>query len=222
MPKPSASSCWVAPSIVLIGLIAFMSAILAPLVASVNSGACCACCSDADDSQMSTEKDHKKAKVTPETLAESKRLKEIWIAYPNRPSQAEFGATFGIGSQSAVTLFLNGKTPLSLKAARGFAKGLGCHIADFSPRLAEEATQIAETIAQEPVYTGDDLAADEVELIAIWRQLGSAHKLKAITGLRALIDQVNRHAQTVQDVFAAETESNTHTRYVPRTKQTGT
>jgi len=43
---------------------------------------------------------------------------------------------YQIGSQSAVTSFLNGHTPLSLKAARGFAKGLNCLISDFSPRLA--------------------------------------------------------------------------------------
>ena len=204
------------------GLIAFMHAILAPLVPFVNSGACCACRSDADDSQMSTEKDHKKAKVTPETLAESKRLKEIWLAVPGRPSQAEFGATFGIGSQSAVTLFLNGKTPLSLKAARGFAKGLGCHIADFSPRLAEEAEQIAETLTPGHAHSGSELAPDEMELIAIWRQLGAAHKLKAMTGLRAIMEQVNKHAELVSDVFSAETASDTNTRYAQVTKQTGT
>lgn len=82
----------------------------------------------------------RKAKVTPETQAESKRLKEIWEAATQRPSQATFAETYGIGGQSAVTSFLNGKTPLSLKAAKGFAEGLGCQVADFSPRLAALAT----------------------------------------------------------------------------------
>ena len=78
----------------------------------------------------------RKAKITPETVAESVQLKEIWERTGNLPSQAVFGEVNGIGGQSAVNSFLNGKTPLSLKAARGFAKGLGCNIADFSPRLA--------------------------------------------------------------------------------------
>lgn len=81
-------------------------------------------------------KNDRKAKITPETRAESARLKEIWDRSNNIPSQSVFGEANGIGGQSAVTSFLNGKTPISLKAARGFAKGLGCSIADFSPRLA--------------------------------------------------------------------------------------
>jgi len=78
----------------------------------------------------------RKAKVTPETIAESKKLKEIWDAQEKRPSQTIFGETYQIGSQSAVTSFLNGKTPLSRKAAKGFAAGLGCKVSDFSQRLA--------------------------------------------------------------------------------------
>lgn len=81
----------------------------------------------------------RKAKVTTETIAESVRLREIWDAKNEKPSQAVFGEEYSIGSQSAVTTFLSGKTPISLKAAKGFAKGLGCKISDFSPRLAELA-----------------------------------------------------------------------------------
>ena len=81
-------------------------------------------------------KNTRKAKVTPETIAESEKLKELWGSKDNLPSQAVFGETYQVGSQSAVTSFLHGKTPLSLKAAKGFATGLGCRIADFSPRLA--------------------------------------------------------------------------------------
>lgn len=92
----------------------------------------------------------RKAKVTPETQAESAKLKEIWESAKERPSQAIFGETYQVGSQSAVTSFLNGHTPLSLKAARGFAKGLGCNISDFSPRLAaQEATWPFELVDRE-------------------------------------------------------------------------
>ena len=94
-------------------------------------------------------KEHRKAKVTPETVRESELLKAIWDRTQGKPNQAIFGDTHGVGSQSAVTQFLNGVTPLSLKAAIGFAKGLGCDIADFSPRLASEAASIADAAPQE-------------------------------------------------------------------------
>lgn len=86
--------------------------------------------------------DNKKGKVTDEHREEARRLKEIWDAtYDTRKAsklhtQAAFGAEFGIGGQAVVGFFLSGHTALSLKAAKGFAKGLNCLIADFSPRLA--------------------------------------------------------------------------------------
>lgn len=80
---------------------------------------------------------NRKAKVTPENLAEAERLRAIWRDTPHL-NQTEFGEQFEIGNQSAVGQFLRGVTPLSLKAARGFAKGLDCQIGDFSPRLAAE------------------------------------------------------------------------------------
>lgn len=85
----------------------------------------------------------RKAKVTPETQEEARRLKALWQSNPH-PNQAEFGELYEIGNQSAVGQFLRGETPLSLKAARGFAKGLGCEIAAFSARLAAEAAKNAE------------------------------------------------------------------------------
>jgi hypothetical protein len=85
----------------------------------------------------------RQGKVTPVHLAEAKRLREIWDRTKQQRtaqgygSQEAFGQAFEIGNQSAVGFFLNGKTALSFKAASGFARGLECRIADFSPRLAE-------------------------------------------------------------------------------------
>jgi hypothetical protein len=93
-------------------------------------------------------KDGRRAKVTPESKEEADRLAKLW-ATRSHPSQAEFGETYGIGNQSAVGQFLRGETPLSLKAARGFAIGLGCNIEDFSPRLAKEAAAIASMVPGE-------------------------------------------------------------------------
>jgi len=85
---------------------------------------------------------NKKAIVTEEHRKEAAALKAIWDSTPH-PGQFEFGEQYGIGNQSAVSQFLNGKTPLSLEAAAGFSAGLGCNISDFSPRLAELASRVA-------------------------------------------------------------------------------
>src|SRR5689334_22046981 len=51
-------------------------------------------------------------------------------------SQAEFGATYGLGTQGMVWQYLSGYTPLNVEAAAKFAKGLGCTISDISPEMA--------------------------------------------------------------------------------------
>ena len=81
--------------------------------------------------------------VDQEVIAmEARLLFAIWqsVDETKRGKQATFGETHGIGGQSAVGQFLRGDAPLSLKAAKGFAEGLGCQISDFSPRLAALAT----------------------------------------------------------------------------------
>ncbi|WP_353177619.1 hypothetical protein [Delftia acidovorans] len=75
---------------------------------------------------------------------EAERLRAIWDATPRNMSQAEFGETFDIGGQSAVGNFLRGFSPLSLKAAIGFSRGLGVPIERFSTRLADQAHALAE------------------------------------------------------------------------------
>lgn len=64
-------------------------------------------------------------------------LKRLYLERaPEGMSQDEFGSIYGIGTQSMVSQYLNGKTPLTIEAAAKFAKGLGCTIADISPLLA--------------------------------------------------------------------------------------
>lgn len=90
------------------------------------------------------EKDHRKARMTPERAEDARRLKALWAAYKTSAdymSQEKFGQTYGIGSQSAMTQFINGQTPLSAKAAAAFARGLRCTIQDISPELAIVAEQ---------------------------------------------------------------------------------
>lgn len=77
-------------------------------------------------------------KVTLENLQESFALKKIWDDRQGKlgMSQKQFGERFGVGNQSMVSKLILGVQPISLKAAIGFARGLGCEISDFSPRLA--------------------------------------------------------------------------------------
>lgn len=85
--------------------------------------------------------------ITLENLREAQALMAIWQAtYQLRKlrglhTQAAFGKKYAIGNQSAVGFFLHGDVAISIKAARGFALGLNCRIADFAPRLAAFETQ---------------------------------------------------------------------------------
>jgi hypothetical protein len=87
----------------------------------------------------------RRSKTTPETLAEAAALKRYWDAYKRAPdslTQAKFGEAYEIGGQAAVGNFINGKIPLSLKAAVGFSRGLKVPIQSFSPRLAAKAASL--------------------------------------------------------------------------------
>lgn len=90
-------------------------------------------------------------KLTPENLEESRKLKELWDKSTHGLTQEQFGAKFEIGNQGMVWQCLNGTgAAISLKAARGFARGLGVQIAQFSPRLATEAGVNAQFAATWP------------------------------------------------------------------------
>jgi hypothetical protein len=124
--------------------------ILAPLVPSCNSAAICVADFPAPTIgrvKEATERRPKQSKVTAEHEEEARKLLVIWkreqprLATLGYGTQESFGLEFKIGNQAAVGFFLNGKTPLSPKAAVAFARGLGCKVADFSPRLAELLNQ---------------------------------------------------------------------------------
>lgn len=86
--------------------------------------------------------DPKRDRMLPELKAEAARLKAIWNSRPHR-TQAEFGDAYGLGNQSNVGHYLNGRSRLNFTAAAAFAKELGCQIADFSPRLAAQLARIS-------------------------------------------------------------------------------
>lgn len=118
---------------------------------------------------------NRKANVNEEHKEEAARLSKIWRDTPHE-TQAVFGEMYEVGTQSAVGQFLRGESPLSLKAARGFATGLGCRISDFSPRLAKEAEQLsglvsppdgpaAELVRRMSTASPDTLAMIEIALL---------------------------------------------------------
>lgn len=98
---------------------------------------------------MANGESSRKAQVTDEHRAEAARLKAIY-GKQAPVKQAEFGREYGIGGQTMVANYLNAHSPLNLAAAAGFARGLGCKIRDFSPRLAAEARRVAEAAGLSP------------------------------------------------------------------------
>jgi hypothetical protein len=128
----------------------------------------------------------RKAKVTDEHRQEAKRLRVLWDEKADRPTQQIFGETNEIGNQSAVGQFLRGDVPLSMNAARGFAKGLGCKIADFSPRLAKEASAARGHPAAKTGLSLVDLNRQEGDLILLFRELAPEQRAKLLQHAQAM------------------------------------
>lgn len=132
---------------------------------------------------MTTAKRSKDAVLTEVHRAESAKLKELYIKAQHGLSQAAFGEKYGIGKQGAVWQCLNASgMPISLKAAQGFAKGLNCSIADFSPRLASVASEIASSVTQDTVV-----------------QLTGVQATTSVGSVRTLMDGLTQKLLAVDD-----------------------
>jgi transcriptional regulator with XRE-family HTH domain len=113
------------------------------LVAQVSSGA--------NLTNVATSSSSKKSKLTDEHRTESRMLKALWDQSSHGLSQDAFGHKFGIGSQGMVWQCLNGTgSTISLKAARGFARGLKVEVSAFSPRLAATMAEHAAIVGAWP------------------------------------------------------------------------
>ena len=121
-----------------------MAIILEHLLSDVNAttSSSCTIISNAHNCDMTDRK--RGPTISPENIEEAAALKAIYKERA-KVSQAEFGAQSGIGSQGMVWQYLNAKAALHLKAAVQFAHMLGCSVADFSPRLADEQQYLAMT-----------------------------------------------------------------------------
>jgi hypothetical protein len=167
-----------------------------------------------DDCAM-TEKT-RKARVTDENLAEAKKLKKLYDGEPHKGNpggltQAAFGATYNIGAQSVVWQYLNGRIPLNLRAATGFAKGLKCKISDFSPRLAAAASAVAEgepKSEQEKVHSLVklhllDLTQTEAQLVALYRDLDDDRRADVMQHVNKLHNKVHERPSPANPFPAA-------------------
>lgn len=79
-----------------------------------------------------------KRPLTESELKECAALKAIFLRVKSETKLTQESAAnaLGLGTQGAVSQYLNGKIALNLSIAIGFANLLGCMISDFSPRLA--------------------------------------------------------------------------------------
>ena len=94
--------------------------------------------------------DSKRSKITEENRLEAARLKALWDDGRPHRTQAVFGEHYGLGNQANVGHYLNGRSALNAKAAAAFAMELGCAVADFSPRVAEEIARLQGVAAPVP------------------------------------------------------------------------
>ena len=83
--------------------------------------------------------DKKKAKLTPEQIEESARLRSLYDAARAsgalKKTQAQIASDLKIGNQSMVGHLLGGRAALTLRSAVLFAGLLKCDVEKFSPRL---------------------------------------------------------------------------------------
>lgn len=104
---------------------------------------------------------------------DARRLDELFKKSGKK--QLTFGLEHGIGTQGLVSQFLKGRTALHLEAAVKFARGLGCSVADFSPKLAQQQAGLAADAP--PIILGDQQHADfardgkEEQVLELWRKL---------------------------------------------------
>jgi len=122
----------------------------------------------------------KQGTVTSLHQEESRRLRALWDARKERLTQAEFGHIYEIGSQAAVGQFLNGHAAISLKAAKGFARGLGCEISAFSERLAKEAASLGQVSGAQGLIDVMTLGRDELKLLMLYRSIPPTHRSQVL------------------------------------------
>jgi len=151
-----------------------------------------------------TKVDNRRAKITQEHLDEAARLREIWEAKKKAlPTQDKFASDNDIGGQTAVWRFLNGRDPLSLRAAKGFAQGLDCKISDFSPRLASEIAGLIPFIGSSQLDLSK-LTRQELNLIQLYRGIDPPDRLDLEMAANNLYTKAHPGEVSAADPYAAQ------------------
>lgn len=112
-------------------------------------------------------------------------------------SQAYFADQHGIGSQSMLWQYKNGRRALNLDAVIGFAAGLGVPVADISPTLAQRLAAARPTHDTTPV-----LAPDEQKLLDLYRLMDEDRRRETL-GFAA-------YARTISHPAPVEIEAESH------------
>lgn len=86
------------------------------------------------------------AKIDDQQVAEARRLAELYRERSGGMTQEEFGSRYNIGTQGMMWQLLNGRRPLSLKSAVGFARGLNLPLDEISPTIAAEVKEAAQLV----------------------------------------------------------------------------
>lgn len=87
--------------------------------------------------------------LTKDQLDDAARLKDLFLRWQKRQREAglpssQEAASEQLGfNQSSMSQYLNGKIPLNIDAATGFAELLGCAVVDLSPAIADQAAKYA-------------------------------------------------------------------------------
>ena len=132
----------------------------------------------------------KKSIITDVHLQEAATLKSLWDMNRSRRTQSEFGAHYGLGSQTNIGHYLLGRSPLNLRSASAFAAELKCDISDFSPRLASDRLQLGGPISA-CVNESNPL---EWKLLNLFRELTTSQQELLFT----VIEAAHKHAKRLK------------------------
>lgn len=160
--------------------------------------------------------DKKRAKITPEHVAESKALKRLWDARAHKCSQESFGSRYDMGCQSNVGHYLNGRSALNIKAALAFAKEIGCQVSDFSPRISAEMALIGATDTGESAGSSAGNALESPKVV--YKIARKSKRQRSIESLLQTVENINDDG--VQRLIGmAEVLSQSHPVVVKQTRK---
>lgn len=114
-------------------------------------------------------------------LEDAARLKYFYLKKKNTLglTQEKLASMLGDGTegvtQGAVSHFLNGRTPLSVKAAAVFARALQISVSDFSPDLAKRIAEFSEASAGGEQDEADDKTIESIPMISAKAAAGLGH-----------------------------------------------